>query len=137
MNLHYLNEDNAFNREWKTIVRVFNPGLWKIRIAQLLVHEACHWKQFNGKDWSRFNNESSQKLENDCTYLWLYILELLGGNEDIISHMKKSANKPNWYWWNWWKKTWKLWNTTEWLMDILPKEKQKEYKVFWDNYIYE
>lgn len=126
---------HALDNDWKIKVRIFK--IWETDYEyyiSLLAHEACHWVQF--KDW-RIYTEPRQKIENECTYLWLYTLEKLNAPSNLIIHVKEAAEDPSWQWWNWWKNSWTSWDTTNWLMDLIPKEKQKDYKVFWYNYNYE
>ncbi len=125
---------HAFSRDWETIVRVYRP--FEVEDAYflwLIVHEACHGVQF--KD-GRFETEPRQKCENECTYLWLYVMEEFWWSAQLIKSIRDTAEDPNGQWWNWWKDNWTMWDTTNWLMDLLPKEKQREYTVFWDIYDY-
>lgn len=124
----------ATQRDWKIVVRTYRPfDVSNNYFITLIVHEACHWVQF--KD-GRIKLEPQQKIENECTYLWLYVAETIHAEKTLIDHLKKTAEDPFGHWWSWWKKDWTWWDTTNWLMDLISKEKQKEYHIFWDNYSY-
>jgi hypothetical protein len=109
-----------------------------IRLSQLLVHEACHGNQ---DKTNRLLTEPRQKLENECTYSWIHIMEEL---EDKLSYTDKqsllflheTASNPGWRWWNKWNLTWEEGNTSQWLIDLLPEEKIEKRKLFWENYSY-
>lgn len=127
---------HAVKIDWKNTMRIFRPNeisMWFL--TSTLVHESCHHHQYN---YDRFLIESHQKLENECTYLWLYILEEhFPTNFSEIKNIKKEAEDDSWFWWDWWKNSWTLWDTTFWLADLLPEERIKEYKFFWYNYDYD
>ena len=120
---------------WNKTMRIFRPKDISISyLTSVLVHEACHLHQFK---YNRFASESHQKLENECTYLWIYIIEDLFPSEIYeIEYFKKVAEENNWHWWDWWKDAWKWGDTTKWLSDLLPADKLEEYKFFWYNYDY-
>jgi hypothetical protein len=109
-----------------------------IRLSQLLVHEACHGNQ---DKTNRLLTEPRQKLENECTYSWIHIMEEL---EDKLSYSDKrnlkflhdTASNSGWRWWNKWTLTWEWGDTSQWLISLLPKEKIIKRKLFWINYNY-
>ena len=127
---------NFFNKRYTYIKYI--DKISTIRLSQLLVHEACHGNQ---DKTNRLFTEPRQKLENECTYLWIHIMEEL---EDELSYWDKqnleflynTASNPDWRWWNKWILTWEKGNTSQWLIDILPKEKIIKRKLFWINHNY-
>jgi len=126
---------HAFVRDWNRIVRIFNP--WELEtpyLTQLLVHEACHWHQWTHK---RFGQEDQQKLENECQYLWIYVVETLFPHEKKLLNMLYSeATSKQWTWGDGWKNSWENGDSTQWLSILLPEEKIIDYTFFWDNYAY-
>ena len=120
---------------WNKTMRIFRPNEISISyLTSVLVHEACHLHQFK---YNRFASESHQKLENECTYLWIYIIEDLFSSEKYeIEYFKKVAEEDNWHRWDWWKDDRRWGDTTGWLSDLLPEDKLEEYKFFWYNYDY-
>ena len=126
---------HAFIKDWKRIVRIFRPSdIETPYLSQLLVHEACHWQQ-----WilGRFWNEPQQKLENECHYLGIHIIEdLFPAETQLLDYMYDIATEKTGTWWDGWKSTWDWGDTTEWLSKLLPKSKIQEYRFFGDNYDY-
>lgn len=127
---------NFFDQRYTYIKYLDQRSL--VSLSDLLVHEACHWNQ---DITNRLMLEPPQKLENECTYLWIYTMEILQNKTDSFNKAEilqwyKLASDPNGRWWDGWKKTWKQWNTARWLMDLLPKEKVKERKMFGEHYDY-
>lgn len=127
---------NFFNKRY-TYVKYIDK-ISTIRLSQLLVHEACHGNQ---DKTNRLLIEPRQKLENECTYLWIHIMEEM--EEDLSYTDKQSllflhdtASNPAWRWWNKWTLIWEGGNTSQWLIDLLPEEKIERRKLFWENYSY-
>lgn len=128
---------NFFNKRY-TYVKYINRNS-HIRLSGLLVHEACHGNQ---DKMNRLGSENHQKLENECTYLWIYTMEILGKNSIIsdnsaLQFLHETASSKTWHWWSDWKKEWNQWDTSQWMMNLLPKEKIRERELFWEHYDYE